>query len=118
MEVLIHSAVDANGACYVGIDRAGMRAYLVTDDGKDLLPGGVALGTQSGPRGTTENSRCGLSGEGSSLTSTSGSPQVSLTLRLQFKSGFRGNRFIYTGAQAAGVARNSGGELLRVLWVE
>ncbi|MCA2967875.1 MAG: BACON domain-containing protein [Acidobacteriaceae bacterium] len=118
MQVLINSAVDANGACYIGIDRAGMRAYLVTDDGKDLLPGGVALGEQTGPRGTTENSRCVLSGEGSSLTSTPGSPQVSLTLRLQFKSGLMGNRFIYTGAQAAGVGRNSGWELLRALRVE
>ncbi|MFN7649084.1 MAG: BACON domain-containing protein [Acidobacteriota bacterium] len=118
MQVLINSAVDANGACYIGIDRAGMRAYLVTDDGKDLLPGGVALGEQSGPRGTTENSRCLLSGEGSSLTSTPGSPELSLTLRLLFKGGFAGHKFIYTGTQAAGVGRNSGWELLRVLRLE
>ncbi|MFN9456506.1 MAG: BACON domain-containing protein [Acidobacteriota bacterium] len=115
MQVLINSALDANGACYIGVDRAAMRAYLVTDDGQGLLPGGVALGTQTGPRGTTENSRCVLLGEGSSLTSTSWNADVLLTLRLQLKGGFTGNRFIYTGAQAAGAGRNSGWELLRAV---
>ena len=115
MQVLINNALDANGACYIGVDRAAMRAYLVTDDGQGLLPGGVALGTQTGPRGTTENSRCVLLGEGSSLTSTSWNADVLLTLRLQLKGGFTGNRFIYTGAQAAGAGRNSGWELLRAV---
>jgi hypothetical protein len=52
------------------------------------------------------------------LTSTPGSPELSLTLRLLFKGGFAGHKFIYTGTQAAGVGRNSGWELLRVLRLE
>ncbi|MCA2966297.1 MAG: BACON domain-containing protein [Acidobacteriaceae bacterium] len=118
MQVLVNSAVDAKDACYVGIDRAAMRAYLVTDDGLGLVPGGVQLFEEATPE-VTENSRCILRGTGSGLTTRPDAPgDVFVTLRLEFKSSFKGRKFAYTGAQAAGAGRNSGWEVFRAVTLE
>ena len=118
MQVLINSAVDATDACYIGIDRAAMRAYLVTDDGLGLIPGGVQLYDEASPE-VTENSRCILRATGSSLIPRSDIPgEVGVRLRLEFKSAFKGKKFVYTGAQAAGAGRNSGWEVLRAVSIE
>ena len=117
MQVLINSALDAANACYVGIDRAAQRAYLVSDDGTQLLGSGVALNAGPTASGTSENSRCILRSPGSTLFD-SGSTDLVLTLSLQFKSNFAGNKFAYGGAQAAGAGRNSGWSLLQALKLE
>jgi hypothetical protein len=118
MQVLINSALDAANACYVGIDRAAQRAYLVSDDGLQLMGSGVPLDGSPTANVTSENSRCVLRSAGSSLVTIPFSSDLILTLSLQFKSGFAGNRFAYGGAQAAGAGRNSGWSLLQAVKLE
>lgn len=117
MQVLINSGLDAANACYIGIDRAAQRAYLVSDDGTQLLVNGVALNAGPIASGTVENSRCILRSSGSSIFE-SGASELYLTLSLQFKSNFAGNKFAFAGVQAAGAGRNSGWSLLQAVKLE
>lgn len=117
MQILINSALDAANACYIGIDRAAMRAYLVSDDGLQLIGSGVALNVGPTASGTSENSRCILRSSGSTLFEN-GTWNVTASISLQFKSGFAGNRFVYGGAQAAGIGQNSGWSLLQAVKLE
>jgi hypothetical protein len=117
MQLLINNALDAANACYIGIDRAAQRAYLVSDDGLQLVGNGVALNAGPTATGTSENSRCILRSFGSTLFAN-GSTELFLNVSLQFKSGFAGNRFAYAGAQAAGSGQNSGWSLLQAVRLE
>lgn len=117
MQVLINSELNAAKACYIGIDRAAQRAYLVSDDGSQLLENGVALNAGPAASGTSENGRCILRSLGSALFD-SGSTDLILTLSLQFKGDLAGNKFAYAGVQAAGAGRNSGWTLLQAIKVE
>jgi hypothetical protein len=117
MQVLINTALDAANACYIGIDRAGRRAYLVSDDGLQLIGSGVALNAGGAASGSSENSRCILRSLGSTLFDAIPT-EVNVNLALQLKSSFAGNKFVYAGAQAAGAGRNSGWTLLQAVKLE
>jgi hypothetical protein len=105
VNVLINSAVDGRAACYVAYvptsESAGA-VYLVDDAGN---AGGPFAGMALPGTGNVENSQCRLSGAGS-FASASGDT-LQLTLNIEFKSGFAGNRVFYTAARTK-TGRNSG----------
>jgi hypothetical protein len=94
-QILINSALDGAGACYVPLFVPGNLLLLVPDNG-DAGQSAV-MGLTSGA--TLENSQCRVESLGSSR-SDSGN-LMTLTVRLTFKPAFRGRKIIYGGVQTA-----------------
>jgi hypothetical protein len=102
-QVLINSAIDGRGACYVGYDRVGNVLYLLNDTGTALLLPGIVPNSGAG---TIENSQCRLNGSG--ITMNESGESLTLGLNVTFKPAFAGPRIVFTGVQTA--TGNSGWE--------
>jgi hypothetical protein len=105
VNVLINGAVDGRAACYVAYVPSAATSgavYLVDDAGNAGGPfAGMALpGTES-----VENRQCRISGAGSFASAAGDTLQ--LTLNIEFKAAFAGNRIFYTAARSR-TGRNSG----------
>lgn len=114
VQLLINSAVDGANACYFGFDHAGNFLYIIGDNG-DLQVTPVRLNGAAGGVASIENSQCRLIAAGSTFTDVGNT--LTMTLQLQFKSGFVGRRLIFGGAQTTSAA-NSGWHLMGSLTVQ
>ncbi|MEO8025438.1 MAG: hypothetical protein ABI823_03140 [Bryobacteraceae bacterium] len=99
VNVLINSALDGRGACFIAYSRPYGVLYLVDDAGTGLLPAIPLDGSAS-----VENSQCRIHGVGSSVTGSGNN--LSLTLNISFRLSLAGNRIIY--AAARNLAQSSG----------
>jgi hypothetical protein len=105
VNVLINGAVDGRAACYVAYvpsSETSGSVYLVDDAGN---AGGPFAGMALPGTGSVENSQCRISGAGS--LASAGSDTLQLTLNIEFKAAFAGNRIFYTAARSR-TGRNSG----------
>jgi hypothetical protein len=105
VDVLINSALDGIGACYVAFAPSSATSgylYLVDDAGDGGYVGGSPLSLPSS--GTLQNSQCTISGTGSSVSASGNT--LTLTLAITFASDFTGNRIFYTAARSN--TQNSG----------
>ncbi|HEY2013724.1 MAG TPA: hypothetical protein VGH38_09505, partial [Bryobacteraceae bacterium] len=95
--VLINSALNAPGACYVAFLPAtgGGTVYLVDDAGD---PGGPFSSMVLPSSGSVANSQCSIAATGSS-TAASGNTLI-LTLAITFSGSFVGNQVIYAAARS------------------
>ncbi len=109
MQLLINSALDGRGACYVGYDREANQIYLLDDAGTTLLTGVTPGRAGETGSGLSENSQCRVRGGISHVSDSGGT--VSLTVGIAFKDGFVGRRIAYAGVQTMGGA-NSGWQAL------
>ena len=105
VDVLVNSFLDGRQACYIAYSIPNNVLYLVPDSGGGLLPGLVLNGS-----GSTNNSRCTVSGAGSSASGNGNT--LTLTLNLSFSSSFGGYKVIYMAAQDA--AGSSGWQTMGV----
>ena len=101
INVLVNNFLDGRQACYLAYSRQYNVLYLVDDPGSGLLPGLVLNGT-----GSISNSQCTVFGAGSSISGSGNS--LALTLNIQFRSSFAGNRVFYLAARDAADVGNSG----------
>ena len=82
--VLINTALDGRGACYVAYYRPGNQLFLIPDNGDGTQAAGMVLsGTNS-----LSNSQCTVSAQGSSVSTNGG--QLTLNLNVAFKPAFSG----------------------------
>jgi uncharacterized repeat protein (TIGR01451 family) len=95
VNVLINDFVDGRHACYLAFVVATNTLYLVDDAGNAGGPfaGGMALNGTGG----IQNSQCQVAGAGSSAAFNGNN--MTLTLRLTFSAGFRGNRILYVAGR-------------------
>jgi hypothetical protein len=100
-QLLINSALDGAGACYVPYFVPGNLLLLVPDNGD----GNQATAMDLAGGGTLENSQCRVESVGSSR-SVSGNT-LTLTIKLTFKTPFIGRKIIYSGVQTT-TSGNSG----------
>jgi len=112
--ILINSAINGVGACYVAVVPGGPSAgsiYLVDDAGDAAGPysGMVLPGSSS-----VSNGQCAISADGSSISGSGTTLQV--TLAVTFKSAFGGNRIIF--AAVGGASRNSGWQAVGTVAVQ
>jgi len=109
VNVLINSALDGIGACYVAFAPASATSgylYLVDDAGDGGYVSGSPISLPA--TGTLQNSQCTISGTGSSVSASGNT--LTLTLAITFASGFGGNRIFYTAARSS--SQNSGWQAL------
>ena len=114
VQVLINADLNGFNSCYFGFDHLGNNLYIVGDDG-NLQPTPARLNGAAGGAATIENTQCRLISAGSTFTDSG--TTLTLTLQLQFKSGFLGRKLIFNGAQTTGGA-NSGWSVLGSLIVQ
>ncbi|MCX6606174.1 MAG: hypothetical protein NTV52_21630 [Acidobacteria bacterium] len=103
--ILINSALDANGACYVAYSAPANCLYLVLNDGT-ITPGDVGMVPGSGE--TRENASCTLRANGSSASKTA--TALTFVAALDFKPAFSGWKIVYEAAvyqQANATVSNS-----------
>ena len=110
-QILINSAIDGRGACYVGYDHAHNALYLVSDDGTKLLP---AISPAVG-NATQQNSQCIVYAQGSGVQSNG--KTYSLYVRVFFMPAFRGPKIVYAATQTAG-GDNTGWQSMGSLTVQ
>jgi Mg-chelatase subunit ChlD len=108
VNVLIQTAINGVGACYLAFVPSGVAAgslFLVDDAGDSGGPfaGMLLPGTQ-----TIQNSQCSISATGSSVTAAG--TTLTLTLAISLKN-FGGNKVIYAAAREA-AGQNSGWQAL------
>ena len=92
-QILINSAVDGRGACYLGYDHKNNILYLVKDDGATLLPG-ITPGQGTA---TQQNSQCIIYAKGSSVTANG--KNYTLDVQVFFMPAFQGPKIIYAATQ-------------------
>jgi peptidyl-Asp metalloendopeptidase len=92
VQMLINSALRANGGCYLYYSRSANRVYLMNDAGSTWL-GSIVLGSS----GTLQNSQCQVNGSGSS-SSASGN-NLTVNVAVSFQAGFAGSKVNYMLAQ-------------------
>ncbi len=90
--VLINSGLDGSNSCYLAYVRSANTLYLMNDAGTDLLPGIALTGS-----GSIANSRCSVTGAGSSATVAG--TTLTLILNLNFTAAHAGNRVVYAAAR-------------------
>jgi hypothetical protein len=93
--ILIDSAIDGIGACYLYYTKSDNRLYLHSDAGNALL-----AGITPGVAGTTQNSQCSVNGANSSATGSGN--DLTLTVAITFAGGFGGTRTLYGSVQDFG----------------
>jgi hypothetical protein len=101
-DVLIASAIDSIGACYVAFvpTNGSAGALLLVDDAGDA--GGPYSGAVIPPIAdalSLTNSQCSIDPSRSSAIATGAT--LTLTLSIAFKAGFLGNRIVYAAARSA-----------------
>jgi len=104
LDVLINTAINGAGACYVAFAPAGAgtgTVYLVDNAGD---AGGPYTGMVLPSAGTVSNGQCSIAGAGSAVAA-SGNTLV-LTLAIAFADSFGGNRVVYLAARSN--SQNSG----------
>ena len=101
--VLINSAINGIGACYVAVvpNGGGFSLFLVDDAGD---AGGPYQGMTLPGAGTISNSQCTISGAGSGFFLAGNS--LTLTLAITFSPSFAGNQVVYAAARST--SQNSG----------
>jgi hypothetical protein len=95
--VLINTALDGRGACYIAFFRPGNLLLLIPDDGDGSRSTVAAVGGTD----VLENSQCRVWANQASLQSFR-SPlgnQESLEVRVEMKGAFAGPKGVWTGAQ-------------------
>jgi hypothetical protein len=90
--VLLNSYLDGGGACYLGYHVPSNAVLLLNDPGNAYLPW-LPLGAT----GTVENSQCRIHSQGSGAVGSG--TDLTLTLMIEFKAGFAGERVFYLSAQ-------------------
>ena len=101
VNILINTALDGGGACYLAYSRPAGVLYLVDDAGPDIGLSALTLGSNA----TVSNSQCTIHGAESSAVGSGNN--LSLTLRIEFTPAFSGYRVVYLAARdSSGV--NSG----------
>lgn len=97
-QLVIGTALSANGSCYLFYSRSRDTLYLSSDAGSAWL-GPITLGSSS----TVENSQCAISGAGSSSSGVG--TNLTINVATTFKAGFAGSKNLYMYAQdTAGLA--------------
>ena len=111
--VLINSAINGIGACYVAVvlGSAGSAAILLVDDAGDS--GGPFSALELPGPGMVSNSQCTIWGQGSSV-SASGTT-LTLNLAITFKPSFAGNQVVYAAVRNSN--QNSGWQAVGTAWV-
>jgi len=101
--VLINSAINGIGACYVALvpNGAAFSLFLVDDAGD---AGGPYQGMTLPGAGTISNSQCTIRGAGSGFFLAGNS--LTLTLAITFSPSFAGNQVVYAAARST--SQNSG----------
>ncbi|MCX6608836.1 MAG: hypothetical protein NTV52_35305 [Acidobacteria bacterium] len=105
-QLLVNTALDGRNACYLGYERATNLIYLFNDSGSTLLLPGVAplkAGVVGSGTGSIENQQCRVNGAGSQVTESGAT--LTLSVNIEFKSGFSGRKTVYTGIQTVGGGR-------------
>jgi uncharacterized repeat protein (TIGR01451 family) len=102
VNVLINNFLDGRNACYVAYSVPFSTLYLVDDAGRAGGPfaGSVVLGSST----AVQNSQCAVNLV-SATPSTDGTT-LTLVLNIAFKSGFAGNRIVYTAVRDVGNANS------------
>jgi hypothetical protein len=90
--VLMNGYLDGGGACYLGYHVPSNAVLLLNDAGNGYLPWLVL-----GAGGSVENSQCRIHSQGSG--SVGSGTDLTLTLMIEFKAGFAGERIFYLSAQ-------------------
>jgi hypothetical protein len=90
--VLLNSYLDGGGACYLGYHVPSNAVLLLNDPGNAYLPWLVL-----GSTGTVENSQCRIYSQGSGAQGSG--TDLTLTLVIEFKAAFAGERVFYLSAQ-------------------
>jgi hypothetical protein len=106
-QLLVNTALDGRNACYLGYERATNLIYLFNDSGSTLLLPGVAplkAGAVGSGIGSIENQQCRVNGAGSQVTESGAT--LTLSVNIEFKSGFSGRKTVYTGIQTVGGANS------------
>jgi hypothetical protein len=93
VNVLINSALDGGGACYLAYSRAANVLYLVNDAGPDAGLSALVLGSNA----SVANSQCRVYGAESSALVTGN--ELSLTVRIEFLAAFAGYKAIFLAAR-------------------
>ncbi len=102
VNALINDYLNGDNACYIAYSVPLQTLYLVNDQG----PGsGISPGLALGSAASVANSQCTIFGTGSS--SLGSGNDLTLTLNIQFKAAFNGNKVIYLAARDE-VSGNSG----------
>ena len=90
---LINTAIDGRSACYVAYYRPGNQVFLYPDNGDGSQATSMVLtGTN-----TLSNSQCTVSAQGSTVTSSGATSQV--TLNIAFKPAFTGPKGVWMAVQ-------------------
>ena len=114
LNMLMNQYLDGNRACYIAYSQPSQVLYLVND----LGPGsGLSAGLTLGATGSVSNGQCTVLSAGSSAVGVG--TTLTLTLNIQFKTGFTGSQVIYlagrdvnevnSGWQTKGVWTTPGG---------
>ncbi|MEZ5404281.1 MAG: SBBP repeat-containing protein [Bryobacteraceae bacterium] len=90
---LLSGAIDGRQACYFGYHRPSNSLQLINDNGSGIK-GSIVL---DGGAGVIENNQCRIRSAGSS--STVSGDELRLTLNVEFKAAFAGDRVLYLGIQ-------------------
>jgi len=107
-QLLINDALTGFNACYLAFVHTSNFFYIVGDNG-DLQPTPIRLNGEAGGAASIENTQCRVISAGSTYTDSG--TTLTLTLQIQFKSGFVGRRLLFAGAQTLAGA-NSGWSVL------
>ena len=112
--VLINSAINGVGACYIAFlpAGAGSGAIDLVDNAGDAA--GPYQGLTLPSTSAVSNGQCTISGAGSSVTASGTTLQ--LTLAVTFTPGFGGNRIVYAAAGSA--TQNSGWQAIGTVLVQ
>ena len=90
---LINTAIDGRSACYIAYYRPGNQVFLYPDNGDGSQATSMVLtGTN-----TLSNSQCTVSAQGSTVTSSGATSQV--TLNIAFKPAFTGPKGVWMAVQ-------------------
>jgi len=92
LNVLVNTALDGRGACYLAYSVAARFLYLVPDSGS-----GLSQAVSPGGAGILSNSQCAVSVAGVSVDAAG--TALTLTIPLTFTSGFGGNQIVYSAAR-------------------
>jgi hypothetical protein len=98
--ILINNFIDGNHACYLAYARPMNTLYLVNDAGNSL-----SAGQSLAAAGSVNNSQCKVAWEASAVGASGNN--LSLTLNIQFATGFAGNRVFYLAARDIAEANNT-----------
>ncbi len=99
--MLVNTAIDGRGACYVAYYRPGNQIYLYPDNGD----GSQAMSATLTGTNSVSNSQCTISALGSSVVVSGG--QLQVTLNVTFKSAFTGRKGVWMAVQTTGGAQTS-----------